>query len=313
MRLVFCGTPQFAIPTLDRLHAAGHEIALVVTQPDRPKGRGMELSVSAVKQRARELGLEAAQPERIKKNDEFRQRIVSIAPDAIIVVAYGRIIPGWMLELPRYGNLNLHGSLLPKYRGAAPIQWAIAKGETVTGNSVIRLDEGLDTGDILLMREAAIAPEDTSMTLMPRLAEHGAELMLEVLAQLEANTLSAKKQDDGQATLAPILTKEDGLVDFERTAKEIHNRFRGFQPWPGAYSTFRGKKLTIHGCHLTDEPGTDAEPGALLIEHTGDLSVHCGRATLLVLDELQLEGKKRLSAREFLNGYQLHSGEMLGQ
>ncbi|MEO8726114.1 MAG: methionyl-tRNA formyltransferase [Acidobacteriaceae bacterium] len=313
MRLVFCGTPQFAVPTLDRLHAAGHEIALVVTQPDRPKGRGMELSVSAVKQRAQELGLEVAQPERIKKNEEFRQRMEAIAPDAIIVVAYGRIVPGWMLDLPRYGNLNLHGSLLPKYRGAAPIQWAIAKGETVTGNSVIRLDEGLDTGDILFMREAAIAPGDTSMTLMPRLAEDGAELMLEVLAQLEANTLSAKKQDEGQATLAPILTKEDGLVDFERTAKEIHNRFRGFQPWPGAYSTFRGKKLTIHGCHLTDEPGTDAEPGALLIEHTGDLSVHCGRATLLVLDELQLEGKRRLSAREFLNGYQLHSGEMLGQ
>ena len=313
MRLVFCGTPQFAVPTLERLHAAGHEIALVVTQPDRPKGRGLELALSAVKQRALQLGLPLTQPERIKKNPEFQRQLEAIAPDAIIVVAYGRIVPRWMLDLPRHGNLNLHGSLLPNYRGAAPIQWAIANGETVTGNTIIRLDEGLDTGDMLLSRALPIASDDTSLTLAPKLATDGAELMVEALAKLERGDLPARKQHDAEATFAPVLTKEEGAIDFARTAKETYNRFRGFQPWPGAYTTFRGKKLTVHSCHLTAEPGTDAEPGTMLVEHTGELSVHCGRATLLVLDELQVEGKKRLSAREFLNGYQLRSGEMLGQ
>jgi methionyl-tRNA formyltransferase len=313
MRLIFCGTPQFAVPTLEALHAAGHEIALVVSQPDRPKGRGMEIAIPAVKQKALELGLPVTQPERIKKNEEFQRTLEEIAPEAIIVVAYGRIIPKWMLELPRYGNLNLHASLLPKYRGAAPIQWAIANGEAVTGNTVIHLEEGLDTGDILLVRELPIAPDDTSVTLAPRLAADGAALMVEALAKLERNEITPQPQNHAEATLAPILTKEDGKLYFERTAKQNYDRFRGFQPWPGAYSSFRGKKLTIHACHLTAEPGIDAESGTLIVEHNGALSVICYDGTMLVLDEVQLEGKKRVSAREFMNGYQLKSGEMLGR
>lgn len=312
MRLVFCGTPQFAVPTLEHLVAADHSIPLVITQPDRPQGRGMGSSLSPVKQRALELGLAVMQPDRIKNNHELRGQLTALAPEAIIIVAYGRIIPRWMLDLPRYGNLNLHGSLLPKYRGAAPIQWAIASGDTCTGATVIRIDEGLDTGDVLLMRELPIAPEDTTLTLAPKLAAMGAELMLEALAGLAAGALTAHPQDHTRATLAPILTKEDGRIDFERTARQIHDRFRGFQPWPGAYTTFRGKRLTLHACHLTDEPGTDAQPATLLVEHTGELSVHCGHASLLVLDEVRIEGKKRVSAADFLNGYQVRTGEKLG-
>ncbi|HEY0564763.1 MAG TPA: methionyl-tRNA formyltransferase [Terriglobales bacterium] len=313
MRLVFCGTPQFAVPTLEVLHQAGHDIALVVCQPDRPKGRGMELAAPPVKQRALALGLPITQPERIKNNAELRAKLEDIKPDAIVVVAYGRIIPKWMLELPRFGNLNLHASLLPKYRGAAPIQWAIASGETVTGNTIIRLEEGLDTGDMLLVREIAIDTDDTAVTLAPKLAQSGSQLMLQALAGLEAGTITGVPQDHSKATLAPILNKEDGLISFERTAKEIHDRFRGFQPWPGAFTTFRGKRLTVHACHLTNEPGIEAEPGTMIIEHNGDLSVVCYDGTLLILDEVQVEGKKRVRAAEFMNGYQLKSGEMLGR
>ncbi len=313
MRVVFCGTPEFAVPTLERLHTAGHHIALAVTRPDRPKGRGMEVASSAVKRKAIDLGLEITQPERIKNNEEFRRQLQEIAPDVIVIVAYGRIIPRWMLDVPRYGNLNLHASLLPKYRGAAPIQWAIANGESVTGNTVMRIDEGLDTGDILLQREITIDSSDTSVSLAARLAAVGGGLVVETLEKLERNEITPREQNDAEATLAPLLTKEDGKIDFERAAQDIHDRYRGFQPWPGAYTSFRDKKLTIHACHLIDEPGTDAEPGTLIIEHNGELSVHCGNATLLVLDELQFEGKKRLSAREFLNGYQVKSGELLGR
>src|ERR1700753_761561 len=189
MKLVFCGTPQFAVPTLERIAAAGHEIQLVVTQPDRPQGRGMELTAPPVKQSAVKLGLPVIQPEKIKKNEEFKAQLTALQPDAIIVVGYGRIIPPWMLELPRYGNINVHASLLPKYRGAAPIQWAIAEGETVTGATTMHLDAGLDTGDILLQRTLPIGTDQTSQALFPLLAASGAELMLETLAGLEAGSI----------------------------------------------------------------------------------------------------------------------------
>src|SRR3954466_13480844 len=245
MDLVFCGTPQFAVPTLEGLAAAGHRVHLVVTQPDRPRGRGMELALSQVKQTAVSLGLPITQPEKIKNNAEFRAHLEGIAPHAIIVVGYGRIIPQWMIDLPKFGNINLHASLLPKYRGAAPIQWAIANGETVTGNTTMRIDAGLDTGDILLQQQLPINVDDTSETLAPRLAAMGADLLVETLAGLQAGTIQPRKQDDSQSTLAPILKKEDGLIDFSRTAEEIVNRLRGFQPWPGAYTKFRGKTLQI--------------------------------------------------------------------
>src|ERR1051326_2684844 len=219
LNLVFCGTPQFAVPTLEKLVQFGHEVKLVLTQPDRAKGRGLELVASPVKQCALRLSLPVYQPEKIKNNEELQQRLREIAPDAIIVVGYGRIIPKWMLDLPRFGNINLHASLLPKYRGAAPIQWAIAGGEKVTGVTTMRIDEGLDTGDILLQQELAIEDEDTSETVAPRLAAIGAELMVETLRSLQAGAITPKPQDHANATLAPILTKEDGRIDFSRTAQ----------------------------------------------------------------------------------------------
>src|SRR5271168_4347230 len=205
MKLVFCGTPQFAVPTLLALIDAGHDIALVLTQPDRPSGRGMQMLAPPVKQMAEAAGLDIFQPEKIKNNQELREQLTAIAPDAIIVVAYGRIIPKWMLDLPRFGNINLHGSLLPKYRGAAPIQWAIARGETMTGVTTMRLDEGLDTGNMLLRREIPIGPAETAEDLYPNLSQIGAEVMIETLTRLEKRSLTPVKQDDSLATLAPIL------------------------------------------------------------------------------------------------------------
>lgn len=307
--LVFCGTPQFAVPTLEALAAAGFRICLVVTQPDRPKGRGLEVIASPVKQSAVKLNLPVTQPERIKNNEEFRSQITALQPEAIIVVGYGRIIPQWMLDLPPLGNLNLHASLLPKYRGAAPIQWAIAQGETVTGVTAMRIDAGLDTGDILLQRELPIAPDDTSLTLSPRLASVGAELMIETLAGLRAGTISARPQDNSQATLAPILKKEDGLIDFTLPAQEILNRMRGFQPWPGAFAKFRGKNVQILKAQIV--VARDYLPAAELSIKGNKLLVGCAQNTSLEILEIQLEGKKRSSATDFVHGYRPTPGEKL--
>ena len=309
MKLVFCGTPMFAVPSLERLHAAGFEIQLVVTQPDRPQGRGMTLTAPPVKQSALKLGLSIIQPEKIKKNEEFRAQLIALHPDAIIVVGYGRIIPPWMLELPRYGNINVHASLLPKYRGAAPVQRAIAHGETISGVTTMLLNEGLDTGDILLQKEMAIRPEDTAVTYAPRLAEMGADLIAETLRGLEDKTITPVAQDHAKASLAPILKKEDGLVDFSRTATEIHNRLRGFQPWPGAYTQFRGKVLKLINAIPEDTPSNLAA-GELRV---GDekLFVGCSQRTVLQLLQIQPEGKKAMAAREFINGYHPVAGERL--
>ncbi len=309
MDLIFCGTPQFAVPTLEKLVSAGHEVQLVVTQPDRPRGRGMEVALSPVKQKALEFGLPITQPEKIKNNPELRARLEAIAPEAIIVVGYGRIIPGWMLELPKQGNINLHGSLLPKYRGAAPIQWAIAQGESVTGVTTMRLNAGLDTGDILLQEELAIQPDDTAVSIAPALAAIGAELMLETLRGLAGGTIVPRPQIEREATLAPILTKADGRVDFQRTAVEICNRQRGFQPWPGAYTSFRGKNLTLSAMRPT---ASTLAPGAIAV--AGDcLLAGCGRESAVEILELQPEGKRRMSAREFINGYRPRAGESFGE
>jgi methionyl-tRNA formyltransferase len=306
--VVFCGTPAFAVPTLARLVEAGFAVSLVVTQPDRPKGRGMELAPSPVKQRALQLGLPVSQPDKIKNNEEFRAQLAAIRPDAIVVVGYGRIIPQWMLELPRLGNLNLHASLLPKYRGAAPIQWAIARGETVSGVTTMRIDAGLDTGGILLQKEIPIAPQDTSETLAPRMAAIGADLMVETLCGLQAGTIQPRPQDHGQATLAPILKKEDGRIDFHLTAHEILNRLRGFQPWPGAYTSFRGKNLHVWAAQPVERMLTAGE----IVVDKGGLLVGCGGQTALRLLEVQIEGKKRASAADFVHGYAPQPGEKLG-
>ncbi len=309
--LVFCGTPRFAVPTLEQLVDAGHSIPLVVTQPDRPRGRGMEVAVSPVKEAALRLNLNVTQPDKIKNNEEFRQQLESIRPAAIIVVGYGRIIPQWMIDLPRLGNLNLHASLLPKYRGAAPIQWAIANGDAITGITTMRIDAGLDTGDILLQREIPIAPEDTAETLSPKLAAIGAELMIETLGGLDRGEIHPTMQDHSRATLAPILKKEDGRVDFGRTAKEIWNRLRAFQPWPGAYTIFRRRNLQVRRvCPVETTIGLT--PAEMTVEDRR-LFVSCGRGTTIELLELQPEGKQTMSARDFISGYRPQTGEKLGQ
>ncbi len=307
LSLIFCGTPRFAVPALEKV-AAGHRIHLVVTQPDRPKGRGLELVQSPIKQSAQKLNLAITQPDRIKTNDEFRSQLTSIKPDAIIVVGYGRIIPQWMLDLPPLGNINLHASLLPKYRGAAPIQWAIANGETVTGNTTMRIDAGLDTGDILLQRELPINPDDTAETLAPRLADMGADLLVETLRGLEAGAIHPRQQDETQATLAPILKKEDGLIDFSYPAQQILNRLRAFQPWPLAHTKFRGKNLQI----LKAQPANESVPSAELKVIGDRLIAGCAKNTALEILELQLEGKKRSSAQAFINGYHPKPSEKLG-
>jgi len=309
MRLVFCGTPEFAVGTLDAVIRAGHEVRLAVTQPDRAAGRGMEMQAPPVKRTAVMHGIAVVQPEKIKNNAEFRARLEEARPDAIVVVAYGRIIPQWMLDLPRLGNINLHGSLLPKYRGAAPVQWAVANGDAVTGVTTMRLDEGLDTGEVLLAREVAIGAEATAADMFRSLAGVGAELMVETLAGLAEGTLAGRKQDEALATLAPILTREDGAIDFSRTARQIYNRWRGFEPWPGAHTRLRGKKLIVHRMRVGAEDGIEA--GVLRVAKD-EMGVGCGGRGSVVFDEVQMEGKKRMNAADFLHGFQVKTGERLG-
>ena len=308
MKLVFCGTPQFAVATLEAVIAAGHEVQLVVTQPDRAAGRGLETHTSAVKTAALRHGLPIAQPLKIKLNPEFRAQLEELAPDAILVVAYGRIIPDWMLTLPRFGCINLHGSLLPKYRGAAPIQWAVANGETETGVTTMLLEAGLDTGPMLLAHKVAIDPDETSEDLFPSLAEVGAPLMVATLAGLASGTIVPVEQDHTAATLAPILTREDGrILAGQSTAQQVYDRWRGFQPWPGAFTTLRGKKLIVHRMKLAN---LTVAPGEL---HVADdrLFLGCAHGAIELL-EVQTEGKKRMPAAEFLHGFQIKTGEQVG-
>ncbi|MGA2983600.1 MAG: methionyl-tRNA formyltransferase [Terriglobia bacterium] len=308
MNLLFCGTPDFAVPTLERLIAEKFAVDLVITNLDEPSGRGYEVKAPPVKQAALRAGLEVYQPAKLKDpvTVEFLSRY---RPCAIVVVAYGHILPKWMIDLPRLGCINLHASLLPKYRGAAPIQWSLIRGETVTGITTMRIDLGLDTGDILLKREVEIQDDDTSETLGRRLSQQGADLVIETLRRLEQGGLAAQPQDHAQATLAPILKKEDGRIDWNLPAIEIWNRIRGLRPWPGAYTKFRGKNLHVWaasrplaGMTMPLDPGT-------LIAECGSLRVTCGQGTLLEATEIQLEGRKRLAPRDFLNGVKIHPGE----
>jgi methionyl-tRNA formyltransferase len=252
--------------------------------------------------------LPISQPDKIKTNEEFRAQLNAVKPDAIVVVGYGRIIPSWMLDLPPLGNLNLHASLLPKYRGAAPIQWAIARGESVTGVTTMRIDSGLDTGDILLQKKIPIALGDTAETLAPGMAAIGADLMVETLRGLQAGTIHAQPQDNARATLAPILNKEDGRIDFHLPAQEILNRLRGFQPWPGAFTSFREKNLHVWAAR----PAEGILEGGEIAVKGGDLLVGCGGRTSLQLLEVQIEGKKRMAASDFVHGHQPRAGEKLG-
>lgn len=310
MNLIFCGTPQFAVPTLERLIAEQFKIELVLTNPDEPAGRGYALRPSPIKQAAEKAGLQVYQPAKLK-DPEVRAYLERFRPDAMVVVAYGHIIPAWMFELPRLGCINLHASLLPRYRGAAPIAWAIIRGETVTGVTTMKIEAGLDTGDVLLKRETPIGDEDTTETLSARLSEMGAGLMVETLRSLERGEITPRKQDASQATLAPILHKQDGRVDWAQPAAEVARRVRGLRPWPGAYSSFRGKRLHVWAASpVTPAPGAFAsQPPGTLVASQGRLLIACGQNTLLEARELQLEGRKRISARDFLNGIHLQPGE----
>jgi methionyl-tRNA formyltransferase len=299
------------------LHAAGHEIALVVSQPDRPVGRSQELVAPPVKQTAQAAGIPVTQPEKIRNNTEFREQLEAIAPEAIVVVAYGRIIPPWMLALPRVGCINLHASLLPKYRGAAPIQWAIAMGETITGNTTMLLEEGLDTGPVLMQRALIIRPDQTALDLFEEMALGGAPLVVETLENLANGMIQPKPQDHARATLAPLLDREDGRMSFaEHTAAMLKNRWRGFQPWPGAFTTLDGKKLIVHQMDVATGVDIGAsgslEPGRIVVDRDEAVAVACAGNTWLELIELQMEGKKRMPAAEFLHGAQLFTGMRLG-
>jgi methionyl-tRNA formyltransferase len=315
MRIVFCGTPQFAVPTLKHLLAQNEfEIVAVITQPDRPRGRGREVSVSAVKAAALAAKLEVHQPEKIRAA-ESAELLRRLAPDCVVIIAYGQIIPARLLPIPKLGWINLHASLLPKYRGAAPINWAIVNGETRTGVTTMRIDAGMDTGEILLRREVEIGAKETAPELAARLSESGAPLMAETLRGLAGGTIVSEAQNDEEASYAPMLKKEDGRIDWKRPAVEIHNRMRGFAAWPGAYTTFRGQ-----GCHVWGEPvskegsadlATGAAPGTLVGERE-ELFVLCGDATVLRVGLVQVEGRKAVKAADFAHGARLKSGERFG-
>ena len=309
MKLAFCGTPAFAVPTLQALHAAGHAVGLVLSQPDRPVGRSGEVMPTPVKQAATAVGLPVVQPEKLRNNPDLQRDLQALQPDAIVVVAYGRILPGWMLELPRYGCINGHASLLPRWRGAAPIQWAIASGDRQTGVTTMRLNEGLDTGPMLLKRTVDIDASTTSPQMFERLSHMGAALMVETLAALEAGSITPQPQDDAAATLAPMLTRDDGRIDWSRSAVEIERRFRGFQPWPGAFTTLRGRKLTLHALRV--EATDRSEPTGTLLVDGGRMLAVCGHGSI-VIEELQMEGKRRMAASDFLRGFQVKPGELLG-
>jgi methionyl-tRNA formyltransferase len=299
------GTPQAAVPTLERLIADGHEIATVYTQPDRPSGRGQRLAAPPVKQLAIEHGLEIRQPLKIKTDEAFEE-FRALDADAVIVVAYGRILPErWLSAFP-HGAINVHFSLLPKYRGAAPVNWAIANGETETGVTTMQMDAGLDTGDILLQRSVPIGLEENAVDLLERLSVLGADVLSETLGSL--TTITPRIQDHSAATLAPILKKEDGLIDWTRPAIEIANRVRGFQPFPTSFTFLNGGRLTIWRAAAGDSGGRPGE----VTHATGDeLAIACGDGVLRVT-ELQPEGKRRMNVRDFLNGAKIEVGTILG-
>ncbi len=310
MKTVFLGTPAFAVASLEALAAAGHEVLAVFTQPDRPSGRAQTLAAPPVKQAALSLGLTVHQPERIRR-PEAVELVAALRPEIMVVVGYGQIIPPSILDIPPHGIVNVHASLLPRYRGAAPIQWAIASGETRTGVTTMRIDAGLDTGDMLLKAETGIGPLETAQDLSARLARMGAALLLETLVGIERGALAPVKQNPAEATYAPVLKKEDGLIDWRRTAAEIRNRARGFAPWPGAHTRFRGRGFQILKTRPS-EVKLEGAPGSLRVRKPA-LLVCCGRGEALELIEVQPEGKKPMAAAAFLNGYRVAGNEQLGE
>jgi methionyl-tRNA formyltransferase len=310
LRLIYLGTPRFAVPTLEAILQVGHEVAAVVTQPDRPKGRGHALAESPVKQCALAAGLPVLQPERLRR-PEAVAALREIAPEIMVIVGYGQIIPQSVIDIAPRGVVNVHASLLPELRGAAPIQWAIARGYDTTGVTTMQIDAGLDTGDMLLNADTAIGPEEDAVGLGERLAIMGAQLLTDTLRALESGSVRPEKQDAARATYAPILTKADGAIDWSRPAREIHNLIRGMQPWPGGHTLFRGQLLHIWIARMAPELIANGEPGSLRITRDG-LFAAAGDGSWLKLIEVQSEGRRRMGGGEFARGQRIEGGERLG-
>jgi len=311
MKIVFAGSPQFAIPTLERLAHAGHEIIAVYTQPDRPVGREQVPQAPPVKEAALKLGLRIEQPVRIRK-DESKAVLESLQPEVMVVVGYGQILPPWLLELPRFGCLNLHASLLPAYRGAAPIQWAIANGETKTGNTTMQMDPGMDTGPILLQWETPIAANETAAQLAQRMSIGGADLMIETLNGIASGRLKPRAQDEALATKAPLLKREDGLIEWSWSAAKIYNRLRGFDPWPGIHTFAQGKRIVISSARTAASPASNTPAPGTVLAAKQELVIACGEQSALEILEVQPEGRRRMTAQEFTNGTKLTAGDVVG-
>ncbi|HEY1471659.1 MAG TPA: methionyl-tRNA formyltransferase [Candidatus Acidoferrum sp.] len=310
-RIVFCGTPQFAVPSLKHLlEQKDFEIAGAFTQPDRPRGRGQEISYSPVKEIALAENIPVFQPVKVRA-PEVQEQLRKLAPEVIVIIAYGQIIPARLLGIPKHGWINLHASLLPKYRGAAPINWAIVNGETRTGLTTMRIDAGMDTGEMLLQEELAIGADETAPELMGRLAEAGAPLMAKTLRGLVAGTMTGRAQSHAEATLAPPLKREDGRIEWTGSTQEIYNRMRGFAPWPGAYTEFRGQTCHLWGKPVSNEK-VEETPGTILASRN-TVRVACGGGSLLELANVKLEGRKEVTATGFANGARLRAGERFGK
>ena len=310
MKLIFMGTPDFSVGTLEALIAAGHEITLVVSQPDKPKGRGHELAPTPVKETALKHGLKVFQPKRLKDPETIRT-LEETPADAIVVIAFGQIVPASILHMKKYGCINVHGSLLPKYRGAAPIQWAVIDGEMESGVTIMQMDEGLDTGDMLLKGSVVLDEKETSGSLFDKLSALGASLCVEALEKLEKGELTPEKQGESPTEYARMLTKEMGELDFSRDAVTLERLIRGFNPWPSAYTRLGDKTLKIWAADVCEKQEPESQPGTVTEVAKQDFTVACGEGALKIT-ELQLQGKKRMDAAAFLRGYHLEAGMKLG-
>lgn len=308
MKVVFMGTPEFSVSTLEKIIEAGHEVLAVVTQPDRPKGRGKAVLYTPVKEKALEYNLRVSQPYKVKEQS-FIEEMKELNPDVIVVVAFGQIIPKEILDLPKYGCINIHASLLPRYRGAAPIEWVIINGEKETGITTMYMAEGIDTGDMILKETVSIDPKETSATLHEKLSKVGADLLIKTLCQLEEGTAIREKQDDSKSNYVSIIKKELGRIDFSKSAEEIERLIRGLNPWPSAYTSLDGKTLKIWDADVLEQ-NIDGNNGDIVEVTKDSILVKTGKG-LLKINELQLEGKKRMSVEAFLRGYTVTKGSTL--
>lgn len=308
MKLVYMGTPDFAVPAIQTLRTAGHEILYAVTQPDAVRDRGRKMKFSPVKEEAIKLGIPILQPEKIKNNDAFADALINAKPDAIVVAAYGKILPQRILDIPAYGCLNIHGSLLPRFRGAAPIQAAIIEGDHETGVTIMMMERGLDTGDMLAKASTPIG-DKTGKQLHDELALMGAQLIVETLAGIEDGTVKRERQDESLATYAPMISKEDGHIDFSHEPEQIERRIRAFDPWPGSFASMEGRTFKLWKAHAVDGD-TEAAPGTVIAAGEDGIDVAAGGGILRVM-QLQAPGKKRVSAADYLRGNLIEIGTVL--